>query len=155
ADIHQVLVADPSLIQIFRDSARHPADHHGLRDDYEACPADVDEGLVRSLAVRATSAVRPDFAGVKFPVAANRVPGTLAAVGPAVTVLVNQMVTLEGWIVWSCIELTCSLSRLRQIRGSVSLVLSEMEKGVKKEQRQEDDYTVVRRRLALLSRRLG
>lgn len=158
ADIHQVLVADPSLIQFFRAHRSRKIEHsddRGLREKFEACPADVDGGLVRSLAVRTTDRVRPDFAGVKFPVATNRVPGTLAAVGPAVTVLVNQMETLEGWIVWSGIELTCSLSRLRQIRGSVYVVLSEMEKGVRKEQRQEDDYTVVRRRLALLSRRLG
>jgi hypothetical protein len=155
ADIHQVLSADASLIQFFREPAFQPGDDYGLRREHEASPADVDEALVRSLAVRSTTAMRPDFAGVKFPVATNRVPGTLAAVGPAVTVLVNQPETLEGWIVWSSIELTCSLSRLRQIRGSVYLVLSEMERGVKTEQRQEDDYTVVRRRLALLSRRLG
>jgi hypothetical protein len=155
ADVHQVLVADGSLIRFFRDAPFQPSSGYDQRGEYEACPADVDGGLVRSLAVRATTAVRPEFAGVKFPVATNRVPGTLAAVGPAVTVLVNQPETLEGWIVWSSIELTCSLSRLRQIRGAVYRVLSEMEKGVESEQHQEDNYTIARRRLALLSRRLG
>ena len=154
ADIHQVLAADPSLIQFFR-RPRSESSEAELRAEDQTSPADVDEGLVRSLAVRETTAIRAHFAGVKFPVATNRVPGTLAAIGPAVTILVNQPETLESWIVWSGIELTCSVSRLRQIRGNIYLVLSEMEKGVQAEQRHGDDYTVVRRRLALLSRRLG
>lgn len=150
SDVHHVVRADPSVLEIFIDG------QDGWTPGIQgSCPVDVNRQAVTQVVVRSTTSLRLDFSEVLFPVATNRVPGTLAAVGPAVTLLARQPLHVESWILWSAIHLTCSLSRVRQIRREAYETLDEMERGLRAERQHQGDYSLARRHLISLSRRLG
>ena len=125
SDIHHVLRVDDGMIPIF-SPLPSSVDIDVKTSDGQECPRDVSRDVIQQLVFRSFEPVRTSHAELKFPVAINRTPGTVVAVGAAVTVISRQRIDVEGWILWSLLQLTCSLARLRQVRRDTFAALEAM-----------------------------
>lgn len=121
-------------------------------------PDGVDLHVAEALVFRTLDPIRSSHAEVRYPQGINRHRGMFAAVGTSVTVIPASAGELEGWLLWSAVQLTGSQARLREIRREAYDTIHQMRQeratGTSKSVG-NDRYAPARRRLGELSERLG
>lgn len=154
-DVHHLLSVDPDQIAIFTEANESPSEP-------SVHPEGVDPHTVEALVFRTLQPIRSSYGELRYPKAANRHNNALVAAGPYVTVMCSPHRELEGWLLWSVLQLTCALARLRQVRSDAYDVLYDMEQELAATSgaagRLSDvraQHALARARIAGLSHRLG
>lgn len=100
--------------------------HQVLFTDNELVSGGIDTDVVQRLIYRADLPARDEFSAIEYPKEMNRRPGSLAAVGPFVTVLSRQQDYMVNAVTFSAIMLVSVRQRLKDIRDSVYRAMEEM-----------------------------
>jgi hypothetical protein len=100
------------------DHLRIEPECHQLVFLSEALPTtERKEDILQRLIYRADLDYRPEHSSIQYPTELNRRPGSLAAVGPFVSVLVAQQDYIENCALLSSVHLVSAMAKVRRVRA--------------------------------------
>ena len=114
------------------------------------------EDVLQRLIYRADLDYRPEHSSIRYPAELNRRPGSLAAVGPFLSVLVAQQDYVENCALLSSVHLVSAMAKVRRIRAETYRSLVAVRR-LAAEQRAAENGARSRRRssFARISERLA